>query len=236
MLVMWRCKIKSNNRNLLLLMFTLLLATAVAFCQTGPSQVLPEVDRVQSSQRAAELGPEVPPGSRDGQGYPQSSSNHAAWTIRVDVSSSATSVDPKPKEADPAALSTGFAVAALNAASRLKFTERRITNSIKMGFPLGEFWIQTDLDSIDDSIAQAAVSATNEADRQGLQQLETQTQRLRLWSDWLIKQNRQQRLAEYYISASPLDNDERFQNTVTCTNFLISMLAGGRLAENSSCQ
>jgi hypothetical protein len=105
-----------------------------------------------------------------------------------------------------------------------------------MGFPLGEFWIQTDLDSIDDSIAQAAVSATNEADRQGLQQLETQTQRLRLWSDWLIKQNRQQRLAEYYISASPLDNDERFQNTVTCTNFLISMLAGGRLAENSSCQ
>jgi hypothetical protein len=216
-------------------MFTLLLATTVAFCQTDSSQGLPEADRVQSSQRAAELGPEVPPTSRDEKVYTQRSSDQAAWTIKVDVWSATPSVDAKPKDADPVALSRGFAVAALNAANRLKFTERRIANSIKMGFPLGEFWIQTDFDSIDDSIAQAALSATNEADRQALQQLETQTQHLRLWSDWLIKQNRQLRLAEYYISASPLDNDERFQNTVTCTNFLMSMLASGRLAENSSC-
>ncbi|HWC20005.1 MAG TPA: hypothetical protein VG498_23525 [Terriglobales bacterium] len=216
-------------------MFTLLLATAVAFSQTDSSQGLPEVDRVQSLQRAAELGPEVPPGSRDEKVSTPRSNVQAPWTISVDVWSAAPSVDAKPKDADPAALSRGFAVAALNAANRLKFTERRIANSIKMGFPLGEFWIQSDFDAIDDSLAQAALSATNDADREALQQLETQTQHLRLWSDWLIKQNRQLRLAEYYISAAPLDNDERFQNTVSCTNFLMSMLASGRLAENSSC-
>jgi len=218
-----------------MLLFTLLLATTVAFCQTNPGQGLAEVDRVQSLQRAAEPGPEVPPGSRDGQAYPQRSSDHDVWTISVDVSSPATSVDAKPKEADPAMLSRSFAAAALNAATRLKFTERRIANSIKMGFPLGEFWIQTDFDSIDDSLKQATLSATNDADRQALQQLETQTHHLRLWSDWLIEQRRELRLADYYISASPLDNDERFQNTVTCTNFLLSMLASGRVAENSSC-
>ena len=34
------------------------------------------------------------------------------------------------------------------------------------------------------------------------------------------------------VSASPLDNDERFQNTVACTKFMVSMLASGRLAED----
>jgi len=219
-----------------MLMFTLLVATTVAFCQTNSSQQSPEINRVQSLQRAGELEPEIPPGSRDGHGYPQRSSDHDAWTVRVDVWSSATSVEAKPKEADPATLSRSFAGAALNAATRLKFTERRIANSIKMGFPLGEFWIQTDFDSIDDSLRLAALSATNDADRQALQQLETQTQHLRRWSDWLIQQRRELRLADYYTSPSPLDNDEKFQNTVACTNFLMSMLANGRLAEESSCQ
>lgn len=34
------------------------------------------------------------------------------------------------------------------------------------------------------------------------------------------------------MSASPLDNDERFQNTVACTKFMMSMLASGRLAKD----
>jgi len=34
------------------------------------------------------------------------------------------------------------------------------------------------------------------------------------------------------MSASPLDNDERFQNTVACTKFMMSMLASWRLAED----
>jgi hypothetical protein len=217
-------------------MFTFLVATTVAFCQANSSQQSPEINRVQSLQRAAQMESEIPPGSRDGQGSPQPSSDHNVWTVRVDVWSSASSVDAKPKEADPATLSRGFAGVALSAATRLKFTERRIANSIKMGFPLGEFWIQTDFDSIDDSLGLAALSATNDADRQALQQLETQTQHLRRWSDWLIQQRRELRLADYYTSPSPLDNDEKFQNTVACTNFLMSMLANGRLAEESSCQ
>ena len=240
---------KSSSRSLSI--FALLLATSVAISQTNPGKGPLKTDRVQSSQQSAEPKPEVPsgystsstatraliahPGSHEAEGYPQSSSAESAYTISVDVSSAAIPEDVKPKEASPAALSPGFAAAALNAANTLKFTERRIANSIKMGFPLGEFWIQTDFDSIDESLRLAALSATNEADRRALQQLESQTQRLRLWSDWLINQNREMRLADYYISPSPLKNDERFQNTVTCTNFLLSMLASGRLAEDSSC-
>jgi hypothetical protein len=154
-------------------------------------------------------------------------------TIVVNVWSSAAQ-----PPVDPARLSPGFAATALTAASRIQFTQRRIINSIKMGFPLGGgFWIQTDLDAIDDSLRMATLSAANEADRQVLQDLGTQTDRLRIWCDWLIEQNRQVRLANYFISPDPLDHDERFQNTVTCTRYLLSMLASGRLQEEDrSCR
>jgi len=213
--------------------FGLLLATTVAFCQTDATQALPEINHDPSLQLADRVGPEAP-GSRDAQGNPKGSSN-GTWTMKIDVWSTAASADANPKKEDPATLSRKFAGTALSAATKLKSTERRIANSIKMGFPLGEFWIETDFESIDDSLRLAALSSKNDADRQALHQLEIQSQHLRLWSDWLIEQRRELRLAEYYISASPLDNDERFQSAVACTNFLMSMLASGRLAENSSC-
>jgi hypothetical protein len=132
-------------------------------------------------------------------------------------------------------MSPDFAVAGLNAAFKMENTERRIENSIRRGFPLGEFWIQDDLATIDDSLKMAELSATNDTDRQALHELEKQSTRLRLWSNWLIDQNRNLALTEYYISASTLDNDERFVNSVACTKFLVSMLSSRTLAENSSC-
>jgi len=107
-----------------------------------------------------------------------------------------------------------------------------------MGFPLGGgFWVETDFEAIDDALRMAALAATNDADRQALQELANQANRLRDWFGWLIDQNRNLRLANYYISPEPLDNDERFQNTASCTRFLLSMLASGRLQEEDrSCR
>ena len=167
---------------------------------------------------------QVPPESRDDKGYPQKSDN-TEEKITVEVWSTA----------EPDKLSPDFAPAALTAAFRMQSTERQIENSIKRGFPLGEFWIQTDLEGIDDSLKLAALSVTNDADRQALQQLENQNRRLRVWSDWLIGQNRNLALTEYYISSSTLDNDQRFQNSVACTKFLISMLSSRTLADDNSC-
>lgn len=223
---------KKNRRNLSTLICTLLLATAAAFCQADASEAQRESDVIPSSQRATQPGPKVMPGSRDVEAYPQGSSENGRWTIRVYAWSSATSQDAEPKEGDPATLSRGFTIAALNATNRMQFTERSIAYSIKMGSLLSEFWIQTGLDSIDDSLRMAALSVTNDADRQAFQQLETQSQRLRLWSDWLLEQNRRMQLGEYLTSPSRLDDDEQFQSTVTCTNFLLSTLANGRMAED----
>ena len=148
--------------------------------------------------------------------------------------------DSRPNEAtqakaDPAKLSPGFELSALNTVTRMQVAERRIANAIKTSLPLGEYWIQTDLDAIDESLRLAAGSTRNDADLQALRQLEEQSDRLRTWTGWLVDQNRQLRLANYYVTPAALDNDERFQNVVSCTRSLMSMLASGKVAESNPC-
>jgi hypothetical protein len=202
-----------------LLFLPVLLLAGIAGAQTGDQLAAP------------------PPGTEPST-LTESGIDNGDHTIVVDVWSSATQPAATSIKGDPGRLSPGFAATVLTAANRIQLTQRRITNSITMGFPLGEgFWIQTDLDAIDDSLRMATLSATNDVERQALWQLQNQTDRLRVWCEWLIEQNRNLRLANYFISRDPLNNDERFQNTVTCTRFLLSMLASGRLQEEDrSCR
>ena len=199
--------------------FIPMLLAAVAIAQTGEQLTAP------------------PPGNEPST-VTESGIANGEPTIVVDVWSTALQPPATSMKPDPARLSPRFAATALSAAARIQFTQRRITNSIRMGFPLGGgFWIQTDLDAIDDSLRAAALTATNDADREALQELQNQTNRLRDWCEWLMDQNRNLRLANYFISPGPLNNDERYQNTVTCNHFLMSMLASGRLQEEDrSCR
>ena len=179
---------------------------------------------------------QVAPGSGDAKGYQHHSRDNGEGTIVVNVWAPAPSAAAEPKEAEPDELSSAFAHAAVSAAFRMQSTERKLEYCIKSRYPLNELWIQAELDSIDESLGQASVSATNDADRQALQQLEGQSSRLRQWSGWLIEQNRELRLADYYMSASGLDSDQQFQSSVGCTKFLVSMLSSRRLAEDYSCR
>jgi hypothetical protein len=160
----------------------------------------------------------------------QGSSDSSEHTIVVNVWSKSGPGGPGPVK-----VSSAFAAAGLTAAFKMELTERKMENSIRRGFPLGEFWIQNDLAEVDDTLKVAARSVANDADQQALQELEKQSTRLRTWSDWLIYQNRHLALTEYYISSSTLDNDELFQNSVACTKFLVSMLSSRTLAQANSC-
>lgn len=133
-------------------------------------------------------------------------------------------------------LSEPFTFAALAVTFRMQSSERRIEQSIRRGFPLGEFWIQNDMESIDDAIRVASLSVTNMADMEALQRLQAESARLRSWTSWLIEENRNLRLAEYYISGSALDNDEEFQSNLACTQFLSTMLTSRQLTEGGACR
>ena len=185
----------------------------------------PSACRTPGATQSSLASAPATPSSRDSN---QSVNNQDDGTIVVNVWSSEEAAQK---------LSTSFAVAGLTAAGRMQNTERRMEQSIKRGFPLGEFWIRLDFDEIDDSLGVASLSARNDADRAALQQLQSQADRLRVWSNWLIQQNRELRLADYYISPAALDNDEQFQSSVACTNFLLSMMASGKVQEEDrSCR
>lgn len=225
-------------RLLLALLITMVIS---AGAQEKSSAQTPNIAKARLPRQEANSSPtqpkqtQEPLQSRDGKGS-QRSSDAGEGTIVVNVWSTAPSDAVDPEDAKDNKLSPSFAVAALNATTKLQFTERRIENSIRKCYPLSEFWIQTDLDAIDDSLRVAALTATNEADRQALQQMENQAKGLRDWCDWLLDEYRHLHLANYYTSPSALDNDERFQNTVACTRFLLSMLGSGKLAEENSCR
>ncbi len=181
---------------------------------------------VASASRQQSSMPTTP----DAAGSPQPSSEANEGRIVVDVWSHA------PDEAENNSLSRDFARAALSTAFRMRSTQRALENCIKKRYPLGEYWIRSEMDSIDESLKLANLSATNDADRQALQQLENENGKLRAWTDWLIDANRNLRLADYYMSESKLDNDEQFQSNTACAGFLVSMLSSGKVKEGYGCR
>jgi hypothetical protein len=134
------------------------------------------------------------------------------------------------------ALSRDFAGSALTAAAQIRDWEMHLAYTIRNGYPLSEYWIVSDRDRAADALQLAVSAAKREADRAALMQLANLFGSVQSWSDARVEDKRNLRLANYYMSASALENDELFQQTISCTSYLISMLASGRLAEDTNCR
>jgi hypothetical protein len=134
------------------------------------------------------------------------------------------------------ALSQDFAISALTAIAQVRDWEMHLAYTLKNGYPLSEYWVISDRDHALDALQFAVSAAKREADRAALVQLVQLFGNVQSWSDARLEDKRNLRLANYYMSALALDNDELFQQTISCTNFLISMLASGRLAEETICR
>jgi len=156
--------------------------------------------------------------------------------IVVYVWEAATPLPEGSGEAVEAGLTRSFASSGLDAMTVLRVWQGHLAYSIRNGYPLSEFWIAMDRERADDVLRQAALRTSTEADRMALRALVNQFENLRQWSDGLIEANRNMRLAEYYITPATLNNDPLFQKTAACSDFLVSMLASGQLAEDSSCR
>lgn len=133
-------------------------------------------------------------------------------------------------------LSRDFAASALRASAKIRNWQLHLAYALKSGYPLSAFWIDSDRGQAADALQLAGLAAKEEADRAALVQLVDLFGKVQSWSDARLEDKRNMRLANYRMSASALDNDESFQNIVSCTSSLMSMLANGRLAEETTCR
>jgi hypothetical protein len=143
-------------------------------------------------------------------------------------------VDDAGRQVDPR-MSRELASSGLEALSILRTWQGHLTYSIRNGYPLSEAWVNMDRERADAALQQAALRATTDADRMALRMLVTQFENLKQWSDGLLEENRNMRLAQYYMSPAGLDNDELFQKTAACGNFLGPMLASAVLSDHPAC-
>lgn len=158
-------------------------------------------------------------------------SNNEEWTFAVGALGS----ELQASQTVDTTLSRGFVAYALNAAAQIRNWQSHLAYTLQNGYPLSDSWIASDRDQAADALRLAAVAAASDTDRTALQQLLTLFGNVRSWSDARVDDERNLRLATYYVSRSALDNDESFQKNIDCTNSLTAMLASGRLEEEIPC-
>lgn len=141
-----------------------------------------------------------------------------------------------PERADGAPLSRDFAAAGLRASELLRDWQQHIAFTLQNGYPLSEASIFFDRDRAADALGAAALAASKNSDRAALLQLRNLFASLQQWSDGLVEDKRNLRLARYYMSPAGLEDDPVFQKNAECATSIALMLSSKQLAEIPSCQ
>lgn len=153
----------------------------------------------------------------------------------VDVWAENTS-PPELEETAGPVLSRAFATAALRALASLREWRQHIAFAIRNGYRLSEYCISDDRDRAADALRLAMLAASSDPDRIAVQELAVNYKDTRLWSDQLVEANRKLEMAKYYMSSTSLDDDELFQKTAQCADFLGPMFTSLRLGEDPACR
>lgn len=141
-----------------------------------------------------------------------------------------------PEELHGLPLSRDFAAAGLRTADLLRDWQQHIAYTLQNGYPLSELSIAFDRDRAADALRSAELAASTDTDGAALEQLRNLFESLQRWSDNLVEEKRNMRLARYYMSPMALDDDAVFQKNAKCLRSITSMLASKRLADTASCE
>lgn len=159
-------------------------------------------------------------------------SNNQKWMLAVEARAS----DPHVPQREDTVLSRAFVAYALKAAAQIRNWQSHLAYTLQNGYPLSDSWIASDRDRAADALRLASVATASDTDLSALQQLVTLFVNVQSWSGARVDDERNLRLATYFVSRSALDNDESFQKNMDCTNSLTAMLASGRLEQGLPCR
>ncbi len=108
-------------------------------------------------------------------------------------------------------MSRHFSAAALHALSTLRSMRSDLAYTINNGYPLEKLWLASDRNRAADALDLAALAASTEADHATMRELLEYFDALQRWSDELLVEDREMRMAQHYMSPGALQNDEQYQ-------------------------
>ena len=131
----------------------------------------------------------------------------------------------------PPGFSREFLSAAIESIAAVREWRTGIATAIQNSISVTDSWVSAFQRQANDSLRQASVAAVTATDRAALQLLTNEYNNMRTWSDQLIAA----RKTLQYTSPDDMNSDPLFQQVLTCSHSLASMVASGQFQDDPSC-
>jgi len=159
---------------------------------------------------------------------------------RIALSMPCTSTNPpeKPVETESSttqSLSHEFMQAGIEEISLMREWASSLASVLQNGYPVTDSWISDFKAKAQAGLAAASAAASTDADRQAFQQLRSEFDAVREWSNKLVEARKSMDAAKYALSPDALRNDPLSQKIINCAHSLGQMLASGMFQDNPSC-
>ena len=147
-----------------------------------------------------------------------------------------SSANAAPATAADSGLSTDFMRAAIQDLATIKEWYSTLAYAVQRGVPGDGSRVFLYRDKAAQDLKLATVAASSDSDQNALQLLTTHFNRVEQWSNMLIESSKSLGTANYSMSPDALNNDPLYQKINRCSQFLGTMLAGGKFEDHrSSC-
>src|SRR5580693_4312817 len=152
--------------------------------------------------------------------------NQITLTVPSSASGSGTT-----GQTSPPGFSKEFLSAAIESIAEIREWRVGIATAIENSISVTDSWVSAFQRQANDSLRQASVAAVTATDRAALQLLTNEYNNMRTWSDQLIAA----RKTLQYTSPDDMNSDPLFQQVLTCSHSLASMVASGQFQDDPSC-
>jgi len=149
-------------------------------------------------------------------------------------SAEATPTTAADRQAADSGLSTDFMRAAIQDLATIKEWYSTLAYAIQRGVPGDGSRLFIFRDKAAQGLKLARASALNDTDKSALQLLTAHFNDVQKWTDMLVESRKSLGTANYSLSANALNDDALYQRINRCSQFLGTMLPGGKFEDDGS--
>ena len=138
------------------------------------------------------------------------------------------------RQAADSGLSNDFMRAAIQDLATIKEWYSTLAYAIQRGVPGDGSRVFIYRDKAAQNLKLATVAASSDPDQSALQLLTTHFNNVQRWSNTLVESRKSLGTANYSMSPNALNDDPLYQTITRCSQFLGTMLAGGKFEDDGS--